>query len=489
MSPDVSSKRLTTEGSHTSSPPQSPLPQVALLIDTLQMHGYKPTIENIEMLNQMLSSGIPLTKENIAHMYQAFKITQHMNSAVFLLRNNISPTPKNAMLLKSLIEGQAQITNQIANLIEGISQLQDLILQANLIKLFETLQYSNEAKNLADSMQHTQNISKAATKNIRENATTDSITSPTTIANKVTIATTKNLSVLNPISTSDQVKTPSAATITTESYMTQAATESTIQAPHSSLSDTLMSANYSSLEKNQQAPSLQAEANKNLDANPLTTGEGLDRAFTDTNEFFTTTSYTLQALHKSMSIPLQSNTVKEVERFINGLREVLSLAQLAMSSSTDDTGASRVMEDIQILMDHIDLASQIKNQIFVQIPVTVEGQTFNTTLYVNKDSDGQKKTNGSGSALIALDTISLGHFETYVQKEAQSVRCQFRLENEETEYLVRANIHRLDALLKDHRYNLESFTFLIGDKHFSVLDILQNENLVYPTDTVFDTMA
>ena len=36
--------------------------------------------------------------------------------------------------------------------------------------------------------------------------------------------------------------------------------------------------------------------------------------------------------------------------------------------------------------------------------------------------------------------------------------------------LVRDNIHKLDALLKDHNYTLDSFTFLPPDEPYTLLD-------------------
>ena len=64
----------------------------------------------------------------------------------------------------------------------------------------------------------------------------------------------------------------------------------------------------------------------------------------------------------------------------------------------------------------------------------------------------------------------MGHFETYVQKTSRSVSCQFRLESSETAQLVRDNIHKLDVLLKNLDYSLDSFSFIPQDKPYTLLD-------------------
>jgi hypothetical protein len=151
------------------------------------------------------------------------------------------------------------------------------------------------------------------------------------------------------------------------------------------------------------------------------------------------------------------------------------------------------------LADHIDFTSQQKNQLCVQVPLVINNQELNTTLYVNKDgsaNSGKGKNKNGGTALVALDTTSLGHFETYIQRAAQSVSCQFRLESEQIAHLVRKNIHKLTGLLNQYNYKLDSFTFLIGEEPFAITKSLkeleaENENSekIQRPETIFDVQA
>jgi hypothetical protein len=109
---------------------------------------------------------------------------------------------------------------------------------------------------------------------------------------------------------------------------------------------------------------------------------------------------------------------------------------------------------------------------FVQLPVFHNGQETQTALHVYRDAKKSAAQGGksSSSALIALDTLNLGHFETYVQKTSQSVNCQFRLRDKHVEQLVRTHIHELEALLREYRYSLDAFSFLPQGEPYTLLD-------------------
>ncbi|MCL2016307.1 MAG: hypothetical protein FWG68_08705, partial [Defluviitaleaceae bacterium] len=141
-----------------------PQSKMALLADTLQLYGYKASPENVQMLLHMLDSGLPLTKENIAAMHQALKMTANLDRAAFLLQNNIPVTAKNASILAEFSQGTGQINQQITTLLESIAQLKDATLQQNLLQLFNSIgQPKPEPANLstvnsANSAQNLQNL-------------------------------------------------------------------------------------------------------------------------------------------------------------------------------------------------------------------------------------------------------------------------------------------------------------------------------------------
>lgn len=179
---------------------------------------------------------------------------------------------------------------------------------------------------------------------------------------------------------------------------------------------------------------------------------------------------TTQKLRLSFKLP--GSAPEDIDRYINTLRDALGEAHKSLSSAqpaTPDT--ARVMKEIQTLTEQIDFTAQIKNQLFVQLPVYHNGQETQTALYVYKDAKPDRQTGDAvHSALIALDTAYLGHFETYVQKRSRAVTCQFRLRDKAVEQLVRAHMPELNALLSASHYSLEAVSFLPPGESYTVLD-------------------
>lgn len=574
-----------TDGPPPQDGPPKPQLQSALLADTLKLHGFKASPENMHMLNQMLDAGIPLTKENITHMHQAYKMTQNMDKAVFMVQNNILATPKNVSLLNALAEGQVKITSQIETLLNAVSQLPDSPLKDALIKILNTLntpdahandpaldntaaadkssgaakgsgaEWSGAAKGSGDAiktdgspaagsvlpgstgvklnLQNMQNTGKAIHAELAENAANAQKPGNTinNMINNKQVPIMPEATSVGPDAKAAFASKAAAAYQSegdqslTSQKTTQANGPSTEGAANQLHPDgktqikTQVEAELKSGLKTQVESELKAELKAGLKAEAnaqnaqiktqLKTQINSSQISETAIQSNTTQSSeasgppidpSLSAL-RGLSFPLENSSVADLENFINGLRQALAHAQAAASSSSGNPGVARVIQSIRALAEYIDFAQQIKNQIFVQVPIAVGDQQFNTALYVNKDGTiGKNKSKKDGyAALIALDTAFLGHFETYVQKTGQAVRCQFRLEDEEIENLVRANIHKLDAQLKEYRYILESFTFLVGDRPFTLLDALEGdlmdgsalegEKSSFRSDTVFDEMA
>ena len=566
---DIPNTAVAAEGNDVSSAikdsgaPPAPLPQAALLTETLQLNGLKPSAENIQMLMHMLDAGIPLTAKNIAHMNQAFKMTQNLEKALFLFQNDIPATSKNTSLLNTLSEGQSQITQQINSLLESISLLKDTALKDMLIKLLDSLslekQPSNGEKNVdSNKAQDAQGDINANKSLVPEKATSQampiksafaSVKSPAAIAafaesasaavhaapsHKAPVQINKEIPIIsqkNFAATQSAVQSASLSQVAAQAIpVTKAA-----QAYNAFQSETTaFMQELQEQQGSQELPEaqLKGKGTQTTSASPTlapsSNASGVAQSVPIQNEATTQAlplsepsllkatseqaslpqseqgnsantlpeSTVLSELQKKLSLPLENSTIQNMEDFVNNLRDVLAQATLAAEQSQNDPATSRVLRDIRALTEQMDFTHQIKNQIYVQVPLTINDQTFNTALFVNKDGKGgQKNKKDSGSALVALDTAFLGHFETYVQKEKQAVHCQFKLENEDIEQLVRANIHKLDEQLKEYRYSLESFTFIINDQPFTVLDSLKEEKSlnmdknIRRSDTVFDAMA
>jgi chemotaxis protein histidine kinase CheA len=164
------------------------------------------------------------------------------------------------------------------------------------------------------------------------------------------------------------------------------------------------------------------------------------------------------------------STPQTIDRYLNNLREILNQVQQTLSGR-ESPETTRVLQEVRALEAQIDFTSQIRNQLFVQLPLFHNGQQTLANIHVYKDA---KKSSGGGddsaTALIALETANMGHFETYVQKSSRAIRCQFRLETDTHVEIVRNNIHKLSDLLRESGYSLEHFSFLPPGEPYTVLD-------------------
>jgi hypothetical protein len=173
-----------------------------------------------------------------------------------------------------------------------------------------------------------------------------------------------------------------------------------------------------------------------------------------------------------IAFQLQNSVPDDLDRFFNSLREAASQTQRILADAAPKTPENaRAAQQAQALTEHIDFVAQMKTMHYVQVPLFADGHDNTASLYIFKDGKRDRQNKGGArSALIALDTAYLGHFEAYVQKDGHSVNCQFRLRDEAVERLVRENIHKLDALLAEYRLSLAAYSFLPSGKPFTLLD-------------------
>ncbi|MCL2577462.1 MAG: hypothetical protein FWE27_05360 [Defluviitaleaceae bacterium] len=430
----------------TETPAEAATPQTAapveILTDTLLSYGYKVTEENKEMLRAMLENGIPLTKEGVGRMNQALKLTGSLEKALFMLQNNIRMTQANAAQLEGFVSGQTKITSQINNLLAAVEQLNDPALSTQLKQILAgkgiaaespqtTVATTPTIEGATQTSQspHTPQI-PTATQTIAAETIAPSLSSP---QNKVAIT--------NPFATGTQIEQAS-----------QAPTDSLQQAA-----------------KMQMAPQTSA-----LEPQPASPREDASIAAQPRNDIGVQTqpAYQSQSLAtpENLLFKLAESTPQTIDRYLNNLREVLSEIQTALADR-QTPGTARVLQEVRTLETQIDFSSQIRNQIFVQLPLLHNGEQTQTTLHVYKDAKkSSANSSDSVSALIALDTAALGHFETYVQKNSRGINCQFRLESDEIVKAVRNNIHKLSALLNQSGYSLESFSFLPPGEPYTLLD-------------------
>ncbi|MCL2387451.1 MAG: hypothetical protein FWC89_07890 [Defluviitaleaceae bacterium] len=487
--------------------PQKPATSAEILAETLLSHGYKVTEENKNMLRLMLDNGIPLTKENIARMNQALKLAQSSDKALFMLQNNMRMTQANAAQLEGLVSGQTKITDQIKNLMSAVEQLADKELAAQLKQILsgtgkataqaETNQNNAPAEGLAEGAKQTAQTpaqmpqtsqapqaSQAATPASAETVAPQQATPAPTAGNAATmamgtqsasqqqqtaqqaesaaLATQQNAQGTQQSNT--QQATPTQVPQSTEARQTaqSSAQPATAQGGQTASPPSATTEATTQAQQTQQAQVLSQAAQQRV-SQPTTQSQALPQASAQTAQ-------PSPAIPQNLLFQLEDSTPQTLDRYLNNLRETLTQVQQALAGR-ESADTTRVLQEARALESHIDFTAQIRNQLFVQIPLFHNGQQTLTNLHVYKDG---KKSSGGGtsasSALIALDTAAMGHFETYVQKTSNAVHCQFRLESDEIAKSVRNNIHKLESLLRENGYSLDSFSFLPPGEPYTLLD-------------------
>ncbi|MCL1845558.1 MAG: flagellar hook-length control protein FliK [Defluviitaleaceae bacterium] len=448
---------------------EAPLPP-EILTQTLLTYGYKATEENKSMLRLMLENGMPLTEKNIHRMNQALKLAQSPERALFMLQNNIRMTQANAALIEGFASGRTKISGQLSALLSAVDSMPDSALAGKLKQIL--------TGGTGEAAQTGEQPAQAAQPTAQAPPSPPAPTAPGMPAQPSQAATPQTVPAPGIPPSAAQSATaqpaPSPETPPTPSAPTQiTAPEAQLQ-PHQTTQNPPPTPQQTSAPQPQGTPA-QAETQAETQPAPQPTPQQTVSTQTSRQSAPQTTPQTAQSppaspLPQNLLFPLENSTPESITRYIADLRE--TLAQITQElAGREGPETSRVMQEVRTLESQLDFASQIRNQIFVQIPLYHDGRQTPLNLHVYKD--GKKSGGGDGensSALISLDTATLGRFETYVRKNSRAVQCRFRLENDETVQLVRENIHTLDALLQERGYNLEHFSFLPPGEPYSILD-------------------
>ncbi|MCL2605083.1 MAG: DUF6240 domain-containing protein [Defluviitaleaceae bacterium] len=477
-----------------------------MLIEILLNAGFKSTEENLAMLKLLMDNGIPLTKENILRMNQALKLTAvtestvdgpnpataaHHGKALFMILNNIKLTTANAAQLEGFVSGKLKITGQIDNLLQAVRQINDPALASQITRILASVSAAETAQPqpTTGTFQTTNHTQAAPRQPVQQPIQQPSVPAQSTVF----IQTTPQ-----------QQSTPLQSSLQQSALPGQPPTQSTVAPQHPPMP--VQSAASPPTQNSAQAPTNTTEQNA-TQQNPTqtsvqptppqpTASQPLPPPFQPPNPLIP--SPVLQPPNSESpspnpSIPnsgfqtpnaespppltfrLTESTPADIDRFLNNLRDALTQIRQAITLSselrTPNPEISRVLQEVRTFSNTIDFTAQIRNQLYVQLPLYYNGQEHQLALHVYKDTkktaDGKKDT---ASALISLDTASLGRFETYIQKSDASVHCQFRLDTPGIEGLVRDHINELETLLRNHNLSLGGFSFAKPGKPYTLLD-------------------
>ncbi len=168
------------------------------------------------------------------------------------------------------------------------------------------------------------------------------------------------------------------------------------------------------------------------------------------------------------SFKMSQGTIDEVDDFFEEITDKFDKLLKELSERKDEQG-KELFEKLSNAKDKMDFSNHIKNNVFLQLPFNINDHKTNGELTIFKDKR-KKGTSGVSSALIALDTKSLGLFETFIQKSQNNLNLQFRLENKEVEELVKMHMPSLKDTLTALNYKIDNVNFKTEEQSFTILD-------------------
>ncbi len=433
--------------------PQSEI-QSEKVLNTLKELGLKPDSKNLEIANKLIANKMPINKESIQQVKSGMYFIQNssdksnsLDKSLFLSKNNILPTKDNIQTLNNINSKDNTITKNLTDIFQKINNnsFPNKELQTQLKQIFKPLEDALNQQKLVGKQE-------VANKQAMNNQQVTSGENNTITQKENSINKNTQEHLLN--------KADVKNTEDTKNHIQKNGVLDNAKQTESFLNNKNIKINNKTLEQI-------LDNNKNEVSAQSKEAEVLDKDFKSKNIF-----------------ELKSNP-KEVEEDLNNLKSKLDNALKTLEKSGNES-TNGLKDDIKALSNKLDFYNDTKNNTFLQIPLTMNGEQREATINVFNDKKTKKSNDDYITALVSIFTDNLGLFGTYIQKDKRKLNLQFRLENKETEILVQQNINTLKALLKPLNYTIETISFkdISMDEKKNNIEILEKDILELSDDAM-----
>ncbi len=421
--------------------------------------------ENLKFAKMLLESNLPVNKETLKELKRNMALfgkedPEALKKSLLMMKNEISPSVKNTQNMNSILDRNNNITQNLENIDALIAELGDDDVATQIKEIFTKLtdELSDDVTLLNKQAEQTEQI-KSEVKNL------DNLKDLTKL-------------VTDTILDDDLPES--------EQLLKNSANKDVVQEDVSKLGS-----NPKAIETQETTESSKLENLKNLLAgnNAKEVSEGLQQKNTNTLEnaikqvlVGDTENEVLEKvlnkeISKSFGVDKEVLTPKQLEEHINEKLDKLEKAlEVVKNSSKESEILQQLEKEIVTIKDKLTFANEIKNNIYVQIPFTMNDKTTNGELIVFKDKKNKRKNKESVSALLSLDTANLGLFEAYVVKKQNDIDIQFRFAEDFVKPLVQNNSNKLTNLLNVYNIRVKSLTYKKIDEPFSLLEKEPNIN-------------
>lgn len=401
------------------------------LKNELIKQGISTDTKTIELVKNLLKNELPINKETISLLNRAVTIlgkdSESLEKAMYLLKNEIPVNSKNANMLNQFFNKEINSLNNTNTILNDINSLKNGETKNELIKIFSS-GYENILSEELNGDEHKTNISNNETKDIPKDILKESLAS-------VSKEEVKNTQTQNLSENSNEIIKESVKKVLSNN--TQLLEEDFIL-------DELVKNNKSDIK----------EQIKEFEKLPL---------------------------KDILKFTPKGDDPEEIDLFLNKTRQKLDEA-IKVLENPKDMAEQKLLQTLTVQRDSIDFMQYAKNNVYLQFPVNINGKETNAELLVFKDKKSKNKGKNGVSAIIGLDTVSLGRYETYIQRIDNKINLQFRLENEDVIALTKKNLPKLEELIKPLGLNIESVSYKNIENSFTIITTEeQNEDIAMPS--------
>lgn len=409
------------------------------LKDILKSYGFMVNDETINMLINLLDNNIPLNDNILKQLDKALKLFNlnddkisdkiynkiDVEKAIFMLNNKISVTKSNAQILEGFINGESHLMHRLTSLGESIEKIENSEIKHELINtllknVFLNTSGNNQINKINDNYFNL--IKNTIIANIQKN----------NIITKEDIVKIEKQLQLNNITTTNLNEI----------------LESNLDLNKTEIIEIMKILHYNN-------EFLKENTTLNIDYN--------DSLNYELSHF---KNNLIKNLTNIFSLNPNSDTPKDIDIILNKLKENLIKAEnILLNTNNSDT-----LKNITQTKETLDFLNLIKDSIYIPLPLNIGQQNIESEIFVFKDSKLKENSKKNAtSALVALNTVNLGRIETYIQKNNNNLNLQFRLENMETETVLKANINKLYSLLNNFDYSIKSYSIIPIETPFNIL--------------------
>lgn len=455
----------------------------ARIVNLLNSLGITPNAKNVDVINEMMTKQMPLTRENILAVLKGITKFAELDipKAVFMLANNIAFQEKNIEILSQYQEGKIKLGNQIKELMNAFDKIEAPKVLNEVLKKLESIDKGNMNKAVDSLIERVVKNSKA----IIENSYTNIEIKPESKQNNQTSKTAQkndNKQTEQIIIKPEQIsilKKVINNKIDKLINIIQANQEENIDIEINDFKKAIINMPDDELrEIIKQMPKSEKEAvlklletGKNILIDNKNTGiETKEIQIKDINVLKNETKSHFQ---KHFINPLTDN-LKDDLNITENYRELMGKLDTIKESAFARTGSTDIRALIANTQNNIRFMQDLSQyNAFVQIPLNIWGKETNGQLYVLK-KDKRKIDPANASIFLSLDMPNLGLTEVFVKVQGKNVECNFRMENEDLVSFLKENAHKLAQSLNTYGYKFVSVNCSLIEKKTGIIEADKN---------------